>query len=62
MNFIKNFYKCESGVTSVEYALLAAAAAAVVGTAGSAFYGRVSEAMGNIQFGGGAGGGASSGD
>lgn len=41
----------ESGVTSVEYALMAAAAAAVVGVAGTAFYTRLETAFQNIDLG-----------
>lgn len=40
----------ESGVTSVEYALLAAAAAAVVGAAGTAFYDRLEAAFHDIEL------------
>ena len=56
IKFIRKFCECESGVTSVEYALLAAAASAVVGVAGSTFYGRVSDAFAAITLGGGSGG------
>ncbi len=59
--FFKKFCDCESGVTSVEYALLAAAASAVVGVAGSTFYGRVSDAFAAITLGGSSGGSGNSG-
>jgi len=59
MKILKKFALCESGVTSVEYALLAAAASAVVGVAGSTFYGRVSDAFAAITIGGGSSGGGS---
>jgi len=48
--FLKKFLCDESGVTSVEYALLAAAASVVVGAAGTAFYGRVSLAFAGISL------------
>ncbi len=48
VQFVQNFLSNESGVTSVEYALLAAAASTVVGTAGAAFYGKVNTALQNI--------------
>ncbi len=58
VKFVKKFCDCESGVTSVEYALLAAAASAVVGAAGTTFYTRVSDAFSAITLGGGSGGGS----
>lgn len=42
---LKHLWQNESGVTSVEYALLAAAAAAVVGVAGTAFYTKLQTAF-----------------
>lgn len=44
-NYLKELWINESGVTSVEYALMAAAAAAVVGVAGSAFYSKLQTAF-----------------
>lgn len=45
IDFIDKFSADESGVTSVEYALLAAAASATVLIAGGAFYDKVSAAL-----------------
>lgn len=45
---LQNIIGDESGVTSVEYALLAASAAAAVGVAGNAFYAQVSDALSQI--------------
>lgn len=42
---IKSFLQDESGVTSVEYALLAAAAAGVFTVAGTSFYTKISTAL-----------------
>jgi len=42
----------ESGVTAVEYALMAAAAAAVVGVAGTTFYGKIQTAFNSIDLSG----------
>lgn len=50
ISFVEKFLCDESGVTSVEYALLAAAASVVVGVAGTAFYGRVSGAFAAISL------------
>ncbi len=47
-NFISNFLSDESGVTAVEYALLAAAAAGVFTATGSSFYTKISGALENI--------------
>ncbi len=47
-SFISNFLKDESGVTAVEYALLAAAAAGVFTVAGSSFYTKISTALEGI--------------
>jgi len=59
--FCKNFIDDESGVTAVEYALLAAAAASVFTVAGSSFYTKISTALDNILIeDGGSGGGSSS--
>ncbi len=46
----------ESGVTAVEYALMAAAAAAVVGVAGAAFYTKLETAFNAIDLTGSGGG------
>ncbi|TNE42795.1 MAG: Flp family type IVb pilin [Alphaproteobacteria bacterium] len=46
----------ESGITAVEYALMAAAAAAAVGVAGSAFYTKLQTAFENIDLTGNGGG------
>lgn len=46
-----HLWQSESGVTSVEYALLAAAAAAVVGVAGAAFYTKLQAALEAIDLG-----------
>ncbi|WP_373085691.1 Flp family type IVb pilin [Sneathiella sp.] len=54
-NIIKNLWADESGVTAVEYALMAAAAAAVVGVAGTAFYTKLQTAFENIDLTGGGG-------
>ncbi|MFC4273295.1 Flp family type IVb pilin [Sneathiella chungangensis] len=48
----------ESGVTAVEYALMAAAAAAVVGVAGTAFYTKLQTAFNAIDLSGSGGGGS----
>lgn len=50
--FFNNFWKNESGVTSVEYALLAASAAVVLSVAGGSIYSKVSTAFNNISFSG----------
>lgn len=47
-NFISDFLSDESGVTAVEYALLAAAAAGVFTVAGSSFYTKISAALEGI--------------
>ncbi|USG63033.1 Flp family type IVb pilin [Sneathiella marina] len=49
-NKLEDFWQNESGVTSVEYALLAAAAAAVIGVAGSNFYTSVQTAFQGISL------------
>ncbi|MCR9213936.1 MAG: Flp family type IVb pilin [Proteobacteria bacterium] len=49
---IKDLIEDESGVTSVEYALLAAAAATVVGVAGTEFYERLQTAFENVSLSG----------
>ena len=46
--FVMNFVKNESGVTSVEYALLAAAAAGVFTVAGANFYEKINGALNDI--------------
>ena len=46
--FLKSFLADESGVTSVEYALLAAAAATVFTVAGANFYSKISTALDGI--------------
>ena len=46
--FCRNFIADESGVTAVEYALLAAAAATVFTAAGDSFYKKISGALENI--------------
>ncbi|MEH6475796.1 MAG: Flp family type IVb pilin [Sneathiella sp.] len=47
---IERLWQNESGVTSVEYALLAAAAAAIVGVAGTAFYTKLQTAFDAINL------------
>ena len=47
---LQNLWADESGVTAVEYALMAAAAAAVVGVAGTAFYTKLQTAFENIDL------------
>jgi len=49
----------EGGVTAVEYALMAAAAAAIVGVAGTAFYTKLQTAFESIDLTGGSGGSGS---
>ncbi|OUR80192.1 hypothetical protein A9Q83_01835 [Alphaproteobacteria bacterium 46_93_T64] len=51
IGLMKKFYDDESGVTSVEYALLAAAAAGAVLAAGETFYAKVSTALQDIDLG-----------
>ena len=51
-NFISNFLRDDSGVTAVEYALLAAAAAAVFTAAGSSFYTKINGALVGISLSG----------
>lgn len=46
--FINMFLADESGVTSVEYALLAASAAAVFTVAGTSFYTKISTVLDGI--------------
>ena len=46
--FIESFLNDESGVTAVEYALLAAAAAGVFTVAGSNFYSKIQDALDGI--------------
>ncbi len=46
--FIESFLRDESGVTSVEYALLAASAAAVFTVAGANFYSKISTALDGV--------------
>lgn len=46
--FCQNFIADESGVTAVEYALLAAAAATVFTVAGSSFYSKIGAALEGI--------------
>ncbi|MDF2367181.1 Flp family type IVb pilin [Sneathiella sp.] len=53
---LSNLLKDESGVTAVEYALMAAAAAAVVGVAGTAFYTKLQTAFNDIDLSGSGGG------
>ncbi len=53
IQFFQNFLSDESGVTSVEYALLAAAASTTVGLAGTAFYGKINTALQAIVLSGG---------
>lgn len=57
-NFLGKLLKDESGVTAVEYALMAAAAAAVVGVAGTAFYTKLQTAFNNIDLSGSGSGGS----
>jgi|GEM_PF-2683884 len=52
VRFLTGLWENESGVTSVEYALLAAAAAVVLTLAGGSFYGKVSGALNNISLNG----------
>ncbi|MBL4666240.1 MAG: Flp family type IVb pilin [Sneathiella sp.] len=52
MDFIRKFSGDESGVTSVEYALLAAAAAGAVLIAGENFYAKVNTALQAIDLSG----------
>ncbi|MCF8467486.1 MAG: Flp family type IVb pilin [Sneathiella sp.] len=47
---LQNLWADESGVTAVEYALMAAAAAAVVGVAGTAFYTKLQTALTSINL------------
>ena len=58
--FLSELLKDESGVTAVEYALMAAAAAAVVGVAGTAFYTKLQTTFNDIDLSGSGGGGGSS--
>jgi Flp pilus assembly pilin Flp len=51
IKFMEGFLQDESGVTSVEYALLAAAAAGVFTVAGSSFYTKISDALEGINLG-----------
>jgi pilus assembly protein Flp/PilA len=44
-NYFRDLWIDESGVASVEYALIAAAAAAVVGVAGATFYTKLQTAF-----------------
>ncbi len=46
--FYKNFIADESGVTAVEYALLAAAAASAFTIVGSSFYSTITETLNSI--------------
>ncbi len=55
---IGKFMSDESGVTSVEYALLAVAATTVVGVAGSGFYGTIKTTLEGIDLTSGTGGSA----
>ncbi|MEH6402691.1 MAG: Flp family type IVb pilin [Sneathiella sp.] len=52
IRFLNNVWENESGVTSVEYALLAAAAAVVLSVAGGNFYTKVSGAFDDISLSG----------
>jgi len=54
-NLISELLSDESGVTAVEYALLAAAAAGVFTVAGSSFYTKISTALEGISLGADAG-------
>ncbi|MZR31816.1 Flp family type IVb pilin [Sneathiella litorea] len=57
---LTKLFRDESGVTAVEYALMAAAAAAVVGVAGTAFYTKLQTAFNDIDItGSGSSGGSS---
>ena len=56
---LTNLLEDESGVTAVEYALMAAAAAAVVGVAGTAFYTKLQTAFNDIDLSGSGSGGGS---
>jgi Flp pilus assembly pilin Flp len=58
-HILTKLMKDESGVTAVEYALMAAAAAAVVGVAGTAFYTKLQTAFNEIDLSGGGSGGSS---
>ncbi len=51
VKFFIEFMRDEDGVTSVEYALLAAAAAGVFTVAGSNFYTKISDALEGINLG-----------
>ncbi|WP_334127866.1 Flp family type IVb pilin [Sneathiella sp.] len=63
MRMLKDILRDESGVTAVEYALMAAAAAAVVGVAGAAFYTKLETAFNAIDLtGSGSGSGGGSGN
>ncbi|MCC3305771.1 Flp family type IVb pilin [Sneathiella sp. HT1-7] len=55
---LSDLIRDESGVTAVEYALMAAAAAAVVGVAGSAFYTKIQTAFNAIDLSGSSGSGS----
>lgn len=49
MNFIKNFIREEDGVTAIEYALIAALIAAVIGVSVKAVGGDVKAAFDNVK-------------
>ncbi len=51
-NLLQDLAEDESGVTSVEYALLAAAAATIIGLAGTAYYGKLQTAFESISLSG----------
>lgn len=48
MNAIKNFIKDEAGITAIEYALMAAGIAIVVGTASTSLGASISSMFGRI--------------